>query len=202
MNEYYLYEYANLLERVLSYGIKTLVTEDHLEKMIGRCEFFQTIEKSGEGYAPITNDETLIKILFPSNKIDLKDVPIYTMSLWASESYIRIQNYTKLSFEAIFLYMPLEYMYSLFPVYHEMDFSHIINLFLEKEKEKSVLEILCEKFGYKTKDVAKLTHIPYDTINSLKLRRRCFRKTNVEIAYKLASLFRVRIETISEIQII
>ena len=201
MNEYYLYEYSNLLERILSYGIYTKVTEDHLEKMIARSSFFQSIEKSNEGSSPITNDISLIKGLFPNSKINMVDVPTYTMSLWASESYIRIQNHTKLSFEAIFLYMPLEDMYRYFHIYHEMDFSQIIDLFLEKQKEKSILEILCERFGYKTKDVARITQIPYDTVQSLKLRRRNFLKTNVEIAYKLASLFKVRIETIAEIQI-
>ena len=201
MNEYYLYEYSNLLERILSYGIYTKVTEDHLEKMIARSSFFQSIEKSNEGSSPITNDISLIKGLFPNSKINMVDVPTYTMSLWASESYIRIQNHTKLSFEAIFLYMPLEDMYRYFHIYHEMDFSQIIDLFLEKQKEKSILEILCERFGYKTKDVARITQIPYDTVQSLKLRRRNFLKTNVEIAYKLASLFKVRIETITEIQI-
>ena len=201
MNEYYLYEYSNLLERILSYGIYTKVTEDHLEKMIARSSFFQSIEKSNEGSSPITNDISLIKGLFPNRKINMVDVPTYTMSLWASESYIRIQNHTKLSFEAIFLYMPLRDMYRYFHIYHEMDFSQIIDLFLEKQKEKSILEILCERFGYKTKDVARITQIPYDTVQSLKLRRRNFLKTNVEIAYKLASLFKVRIETIAEIQI-
>lgn len=201
MNEFYIYEYSNLLERVLSYGVKTLITEDFLEKTISKSSFFQAVEKSGNGFAPITNDEFLIKSLFPDSKTRMKDVPVYTMCLWAAESYVRIQHHTKLSFEAIFLYMPLEKMYQYFPVYHEMDFLQIINLFMEKHNEQSVLEILSERFGYKTSDISHLAQIPYNTVQSLKLRRRSFKKSNVEIVYKLASLFKVRIETIAELEI-
>ena len=201
MNENYIYEYSDLLERILSCGVHFKVSEDHLEKMISKSIFFQEVEKSGDGFAPIIIDVELINSIFVNNKFNLNDVPVYTMCLWASESYMRIQHHTGLTFEAVFLYMPLQDMYSNFNLYHEMDFSQIINLFQKKYSEQTILEILIDRFGYKLNEVSEITQIPYETIRSLKLRRRDFKKTNIEIVYKLASLFKVRVETIAELQV-
>ena len=149
MEERFFNEYSTMLERVLSTAEKYQYALHAVERYISYSSFFQTVETSHHGPAPIGNEQHLIDAFFPERKINSNDVPIYNHCLWAADAYIWIQFKTRLSFEAIFLILPLEVMYDRFPIYHEMDFSHIVNYFLERQKEHTIFAILLERYGYK-----------------------------------------------------
>ena len=201
MKDSCLFEYANILERALSTGYKYGYSFDSIERNISYSPFFQLVEKSDHDFSPIVIDTALIKSLYLDIDVNLMDVPVYNQCLWAAESYMRIQHETRLSFETIFLIMPLKEMYSCFPLYHEMDFSQIVQLFLQKKEEKTVFAILLNKYGYKLSDIAKKTKISKETLYSLKQGKREIKKANVDIVQKLANFFNVRIETFAAIEL-
>ena len=201
MNSNYLYEYASLLEKVLSTGYYLNYSPVALERLISYSPYFQAIENDKESFSPIINDSVLIKSLFSEQDININDIPSYNQCLWAAEAYLRIQGSTGLTFEAIFLYIQISKMYSLFPLYHEMDFSQIIDEFNCLYKNESVLSILLKKYKYSLKDVSMKCKIPYVTLSSLKQRKRDIKKANVEAIISLAKVFKVRVETIAEISI-
>lgn len=198
MNSQYLYEYANILERILSVGYERNYSTSSLERLISYSPYFQKIEKDKSGFAPITSDTAIIKEFFPDIKVNLSKVPSYNQCLWAAESFLRIQGETGLTFECIFLYIPINKMYEYFPLYHEMDFSHIIGEFKRLFNEKSAFGLLIEKYQYSLTDIAKQIGVSYDLLSSLKQRRRDIKKTSAEIVIKLSQVFNVRIETITE----
>lgn len=201
MNSNYLYEYANEFERVLSTGYQYHYSTLTIEKLIARSSYFQKIEVDEYNGAPIIQDADLIKQIYPELNINLLELPIYNQCLWASEAYLRIQKESKLSFECIFLYIPLTKIYELFPLYHEMDFSHVVKLFNELYEKESAFSILLKKYKYSLKEIAERIGVPYDTLYSFKQRRRDIKKINIESALKLSNIFNVRIETIAEIRI-
>ena len=92
-------------------------------------------------------------------------------------------------------------MFSYFPLYHEMDFSHLLDEFTRLYHEKSVLAILCERYGLSLKEISTMTNISYSTLVSLSQRKRDIRKLNAKDAVSLASFLRVRIETLCELEI-
>lgn len=198
MNSLYLNEYVNNLEIIFSIGYGRKYSTSYIERSISYSSYFQNIEKDNKGFAPITNDVTLIKDLFPNLKVDLLNMPHYNQCLWAAESYLRIQGETGLTFECIFLYIPINKMYEYFPLYHEMDFSHIIDEFKRLYAEKSALQLLVERYHYSLSNLSKEIDVSYDMLYSLKLRRRDIKKTSVEIVARLSQVFNVRIETIAE----
>lgn len=199
MNSDHLYEYVDLLERVLSYGYNFNYSTKAIERLISYSSFFQSLENNYKK-DPIISEKNLLTSIYP----ELEDVyffrvDVFNQTLWASESYLRILNETKLTFECIFLYLPINMMYKYFDIYHEMDFSQIIKEFYRLYDSRSVIDILCENYGYSLKDVSNKTGIPYNSLLSLKLRKRDIKNTNVSDVYLLSRLFNVRIETIAEI---
>lgn len=201
MNNIYFNDYLNVFERVLSYGYHFRYSPNSISTLIARSSFFQGIEKDQDGYAPITTDESFIGKLFSMDSFNLDEVPGYNQCLWAAESYLLIQGETHLTFECIFIYLPLKEMYELFPLYHEMDFSQINEEFQRRYKEQSVLSILTKRYDCSLTEISVKTNIPYNTLYSLKKRRRDIKKIGIEPIIRLANYFHVRVETISEARI-
>ena len=198
MNNIYLEEYSNLLERVLSTGYLFRYSHSSIERMVSYSTYFQNVEKDVDGFAPIINSSSLIKEVFPGAKINIIDVPMYNQCLWASEAYLRIQGATGLTFECIFLYIPINKMYEYFPLYHEMDFSQIIDEFNRLYSLNSVLSVAIKRYHFPLKELSKRTGLSYNTLYSVKQRRRDIGKLNVEDAIKIANVLHIRIETLIE----
>ena len=201
MNSDYMNEYINKFERVLSFGYKNSYSTDALARTISYSLYFQKIEKDNGGFPPVISDVALIKSLFPFFKGILDDIPVYRECYWAAEAYLRIQEHFKLTFEAIFLYIPINKMYGYFDLYHEMDFSQIIKLFNELYKKNSVLSLLLERYSYSIKDISVESGISYSTIYSFCKRRRDIKKADVKSIIILADLLNARVETIAEIRL-
>ena len=198
MNTNYLNEYTSLFERLLSISQFLIYSTNAVERSIAYSKFFQDIEKDGMGFPPIVVDAKLIREVFLDQSINLKAIPTYKQCAWAAESYLRIQNETGLTFEAIFLYLPIDKMYEYFPLYHEMDFSQIVNEFKKFYESKSILELVINNYKYSLSEISNKTNIPYYTLYSFAKRRRNIKKANVESITKLASILRIRIETLIE----
>ena len=198
MNSNYLFEYINLFERVLSAAYQYKYHLPSVEHGIAYSPFFQSIERNDNG-APIIDEQTLIKQVLPELDINTMDVKTYNQCLWAAESYIRIQKETGFTFELIFLYLPIKKMYQYFDIYHEMDFSQIIEEFNRLYSEQSILSILVSNYKYSIKEISDISKISYETIYSLKQRKRDVKKANVESIIILSSILHVRVETLSEI---
>ncbi len=201
MNIRFIYEYANLIERALSFGYKYSFTFDYIEKSLANNLYVQNIEKDNLVLPPKVDSDFIDEIYENSNH-DKEDVPVYAECLWAAEAYLRIQSRTKLTFEAIFLILPLSQMYNYFPIYHEMDFEIIISVFLEEFRKKSVFASFLNRYKVSLKEISKYTRICYSTLVSLKSRKRDIKKLNVETTYKIANLLNIRIESLAELEII
>ena len=200
MNSLYLSEYANNLERVLSSAKAYFYHTPALERMISYNKFFIDLENDhNKLLSPIITSQKLVPQIFEELAINLDNVPTYIECLWAAEMYLRIQGYTQLSFEAIFLYLPISKMYELFPIYHEMDFSRMLNVFDEIRNNTSTFEILVKRSGFTLKDISRKIDIPYSTLLKIKKRRRDIKKVNSETVIKLSKILLARVETITEI---
>ena len=200
MNSVYLNEYIDSFEKILSVAYQNDYSLDAVARAISYSSYFQKIENNNGEFAPIIDDTLLIKSIFPKLDIELNDLVVYKQCLWAAESYLRIQESTGLTFEAIFLYIPINEMYHYFVLYHEMDFSQIIERFKELQKDKSVFALLLKKYNYSLTYISQQTNISSETLFSLKNRRRDIKKVNVDTIVSIANLLRVRVETLAEIK--
>lgn len=201
MNSNYFYEYVNLLERVFSYAHQNLYSHGMVEKKIAYCAFFQKIERYTDGFAPIIEEVALIKNIFDEDNPNIIDIPSFKECMWAAESYLHIQQETRLTFEAIFLYMPIKKMYEYYPLFHEMDFSQIVDEFNDLYKNESVFSLLISRFNYSLKYIAEKANVSYESLFSYKQRRRDIQKISADSACVLASLLKARIETLIELKL-
>ena len=69
---------------------------------------------------------------------------VYNDAYWCGYSYFELFLHTRKSFSYIFLKLPLNELIDLYPIYHEMDFTSLLEYFNEKEKKATILRLLCE----------------------------------------------------------
>ena len=202
MNSNYLNEYIDLFERVLSVACELKYSFRAVERRISYSSLFRNIENSDHELPLMILDKELISDIYSDQRpIDLNKIPTYKQCFWVAEAYLRIQGFSKLTFEAIFVYIPIKEMFHYFDIYHEMDFSQIIDEFNRLYASKSVLSIMLDRYEYTIKDVAEKLHVSYETIYSYKHRRRDIKKMEAKPAYELATLLRVRLETLLELSL-
>ena len=70
---------------------------------------------------------------------------IYNDAYWCGYSYFELQLRTQKPFAYIFLKLPLTKMADIYTIYHEMDFSSLLEYFVRLSKEKTILRLLCER---------------------------------------------------------
>ena len=91
---------------------------------------------------------------------------IYDDAYWAGASYFELFLETKKPFSYIFLKLPLVKMMDIYPIYHEMPFSSLVEYFHKLEKEKTIIRALCEQNKYSLTKLSDLTGINKATLSS------------------------------------
>ena len=186
----------NLLAMILSVGHRYKYKEEVIEKRIAYSSFFIAYENQKEESILYIDDDSLIDSIF----YDLKRKPInkeiYSQSLWLAELYLRIFQMTSMTFEGIFIYLPLIKGYNMYPLYHENDFSLAVNYFLQLLTSKSILFLVMKNKGISVEELAEASSLSYNMISLLRRRKKEISKVAASNFFLMASYLRIRPETL------
>ena len=132
--------------------------------MLVKSDFIYQIEKNQ--YNDIFNKP--LDMLFyeiTGFKIDKDEsYGVYNDAYWSGQNYFELHLTTKKSFAYIFLKLPLEQMMNIYTIFHEMDFSSLLDYFVKKCEEKTILKILCENSNKSLNDISLATGISINTL--------------------------------------
>ena len=165
---------ANLL------SFTTLLARSELVKKIERDEYDDYFNKP------------LVDIFFDITGNRIKEdhsYGIYNDAYWCGYSYFELHLRTKIPFSYIFLKLPLTTMVDIYPVYHEMDFSSLLDYFSRLSEEKTILRLLCEQKGSSLTKVSKATGINVNTLAKYNADDAALYKASFQNVMKIASFF-------------
>ena len=164
MIDYDLNKIKDIFARMFVIGIQNKINLYSFSAMLERSEFVSSIEK--EEYTELYN-EPLENIFYSitDNKIE-KDTSygIYNDAYWVGECYFKLHLTLNKSFAYLFLKLPIEKMLDLYPVYHEMDFSSLVEYFKQIEEDTTILKILCDEKKVSLTEVSRKTGININTL--------------------------------------
>ena len=196
-----LYHYLDMFSNVLSYGHLLNYSFDVLEKRICKHRKFLAIENDNNSPELYIERNVVLKEIFFDSPKAIDELIRYNECEWVADMYLYLQAETGFTFELLFLYIPLEKAYEMFPIYHEMDFSQSIGYFNEIFKKSTPLELLMRKKSTNGKDLSSICNIPYSTIMSIKKKKRNIKNLNGLSLLKLANFFKVRVETLLAVNV-
>lgn len=183
------------LGEILSIAYHHKYATSVIESRIAHSPFFIAVEQNIDSPTLYMSPSKLINSIFYDIKVDGK-IELYNQTLWAAELYVRIQDKTHLTFEAIFLYLSLDQAYQMYPIYHEMDFSQSVNYFMSLKKENSVLSMAMRKNKVDGYELAKYADLSYPTISALRQEKRDINKVQAKSLYKISNYLHLRLESL------
>lgn len=132
--------------------------------MLSKSEFVSQIEK--KKYSSIFN-KTVHVLFYEITGFMLFDdnsYGIYNDAYWCGQNYFDLHIKTKKSFAYLFLKLPFKHMMDIYIIYHEMDFSSLVEYFYKKCEEKTIIRLLCEENHKSLNDISKDTGIALSTL--------------------------------------
>ena len=70
---------------------------------------------------------------------------VYNDAYWSGQNYFDLHLKTNKSFSYIFLKLPFDKMMDIYTIFHEMDFTSLVDYFNKRCEEKTIVRLLCEK---------------------------------------------------------
>jgi len=184
------------LAELISFGHAYKYTDEVIMKRISYSSYFTSVENNKDNPVLYIDTRSLIDSVYQDVNAAYDKIKVYKESLWLGELYLKIQRKTKMTFEAIFLYLPLNKGYEMFPVYHEMDYSQGVDYFVELVQKQSILSIVMKKKKLSVEEVSKASELSYQMISALKTRKKDIKKVAAFNLLLLADYIGVKPETL------
>ncbi len=164
----------------------------HLDAFVSSLEKSLFLEKLEDGryddYFNKSLEDLFLEVTGGRIKEDAS-YGIYNDAYWCGHAYFELHERLEKPFPYLFLKLPFSELMDLYPVYHEMDVSSLIDFFQEKEKKKTVLRILCEKRGCSIAKLSQATNIPITTLNKYNASDDALYKASFQNVYDIAYFF-------------
>ena len=116
---------------------------------------------------------------------------IYNDAYWCGTVYFYLFFATKKPLSYILYKFPLDELIDCYNPYHEMDYSAIKELFEEKEKDNTILKLLCKQYGAKLTKLARETGISVNTLKRYYRSDDMLYTASFQNIYKISKYFDV-----------
>ena len=190
----YVQKYENVLTYIFGRSITKGYSFSFIERSIAYSATFSEFEKSNVTHIAFSSNEKIYSELFDDENNNYEESP-YDIYGWLGYVYIHLFLKYRITFEMLFIALPIETAIRMYPLYHEMDISQMDD-YLSIELFPSSLSCVMKKRDITMQELASKTSIPFSTIRSLKLGYRDIDKLEVFKTVLIANALNVKIESL------
>ena len=153
------------------------------------------VNKLEEGDIDAVCNISIEKAYFDVTNETIKDdsYGIYNDAYWSGYSYFELFLKTHKPFSYLFLKLPLEKMLDIYEIFHEMDFTSLLEYFKKRETESTILGVLCKNKKCSLTKLKEATGISVNTLSKYRSSDEILYKASFQNIYKLARYFEVPI---------
>ena len=101
----------------------------------------------------------------------------------------------KITFESLFIVLPIDKTINMYPLYHEMDYLQTLE-FVKNKIKYSVLDEIMTFKSLSTQKLSRLSGVSFSTISALRYGKRDINKLEASSLLKLANALRVKVESL------
>ena len=198
MNSYDLNKVKYVFARLFVVAIQNMVHPTAFTHALEKSDFLKKIES--DKYDDYFNKSILdIYESVTGSMLGEDDgFGVFNDAFWSAVSYFDLRLKTNKPFAYIFLKLPLEKLLDMYDVYHEMDFSSLLERFAELEKEKTILRALCEERHISLSKLSKGTGISANTLSKYNASDEALYKGSFQNIIEIATFLDVPISLFKE----
>ena len=183
------FEVQDVFARLFVLAIQNDFHPNAFTYMLERSEFVNYIENGKTNELFDLKIETLFETI-TSYKIETDtSFGIYNDAYWCGYSYFVIFVRSKKPFSYIFLKLPFSDLLSLYPVYHEMDISSLLEYFQDLAKKKTIIRSLVESNKTSLNKLAKELDISVNTLVKYNIDDKYLYRGSFQTLSKLVNIF-------------
>jgi hypothetical protein len=123
---------------------------------------------------------------------------IYDDAYWCGTAYFYLFKKTGKPLPYILLKMPFDRLMEMYGVYHEMDYSSVLERFNEIEKEKTILRILCQRERISVPQLSKRLAISVGVLKKYNAEDECLYAASFQKIYRIQKFFGVPFSLFAE----
>ena len=156
--------FQELLAYIIYYGIDHNYSFSSIQNKLLNSSLVYFLENNkANQFAYRVNEEELIKQIYNINN-DIESIKLDSTCRWVANSYIDLFYEYHKSFSYLFLLFPLEEMFDIYVLYHEMDIQQLFRLYEKRNKEIKILPALLKKKKISIRELSLLTGISENTL--------------------------------------
>ena len=189
-------QYVSTLACILSYGYSKQCLPSYLERLIAYSRPFTEFENGNSKTLAFSSPQAIIRELYLRSDDARISNDINGVFGWMASVYMRLAiQLHPITFECIFMGLPLDELMQKYPVYHEMDYFHIEKVFMERI-HYSKLDCVMKRLGFSTKKLSKDSGLSENAIRSFRYGYRDIKKAEAMTLMAIASALNVKPSTL------
>ena len=192
-------DYVTKYQDVLGYLIGRAVDEGysprHIEKMIAYSSTFSSLEKSDITEIAFSSKEALFDKIFETKNKPVFSYNPYDIYGWIGYIYIRLFFDLKITFEFLFIALPIDDAINMYHLYHEMDYQQLLQA-VKSRIVKTNLNTILENRAISSAKLASLSNVPLSTVVALRYGHRDINKTEAYSLLRIANVLKIKIESL------
>lgn len=195
LSDDYLNKYIDTFGYIFARSIKEGYSFSYIEKSISYSSMVEELERSNITTIAFSSSEKIYHDLLPlySNN-DFAYSP-YDEFGWLGYIYVHLFLHFQITFELLFIILPIEKALSLYKIYHEMDISQTYAFFKESVKY-SYLDNIMKAKKISINELSNASGISKSTINFLKYGKRDISKLETQKLFKISKALNVKMATL------
>ncbi len=193
MNNYELKDIKETFCRLFVLAVSRKMNMTSFTNLLMKSDFISSIEK---GYYVEVVNKRIEKLFYEISYSYISEddsYGVYNDAYWCGSAYFSLYLKLHKSFSYLFLKLPFKDLMDLYPIYHEMDVTSLEELFIKKEKEKTIIRLLCEMKGCSLSKLSESTGININTLSKYNANDENLYKGSFQNVVKLVNYFDVPI---------
>ena len=191
----YIEKYESVIAYLIGKAIEERYSLSYIQSVIANSKMCDELEKSNITTIAFTSKEKIYDDIFNPTITSNVNISPYSVFGWLGYIYIHLFFDLKVTFEYLFLLLPIEEAINLYPLYHEMDYSQLLQYVKEQDK-LSHLYVVMNNRNISSQKLSNITGISNSTITALKYSNRDFDKLEVKKAIIICDTLNVKVTTL------
>lgn len=192
-------DYITTFQDTLGYIIGRTISNGYsprfVEKTIAYSSAFSLFEKSDITELAFSSSEYIFGRMFDINASNEYEYSPYDVYGWLGYIYVHLFFDLKITFESLFITLPIDEAINMYPLYHEMDYLQSLEYVKSKIKYSLLDEIMtCRKLS--SLKLSRLSGVSCSTISALRYNKRDINKLEASSLLKLSNALRVKMESL------